>query len=176
MAIIETVSPESATGEIADIYEQTKQRIGYIPNSHVLYSANPLVLRQQAEYIQSIMQHKTLSPALMASIRVLVSQSTQCAYCVDRNTHMLVNYFGWTIDQVAATKENYMNSPLSDKEKALLGLVIQSVKDSHSVSAKDIESMHGLGWTDGDIFDAIHHGARMVAADIVINAFKVEMD
>jgi len=32
------------------------------------------------------------------------------------------------------------------------------------------------GWNDGDILDAVNHGARQVAGDIVFNAFRVERD
>jgi hypothetical protein len=55
-------------------------------------------------------------------------------------------------------------------------LVLRAVQDPASVGAGDLEAMRGLGWSDGDILDAVTHGARMVAGDIIINAFKVERD
>lgn len=58
----------------------------------------------------------------------------------------------------------------------LLGLVLKATRDSNSVSPVDLQAARAAGWSDGDILDAVNHGARMVAGDIVINGFKVERD
>ncbi len=176
MATLSTVSPDDATGEVAAVYEQIKGAWGGVPNAISLFSANPFLLRHQWEYYGSIMQHPTLSPALTACIRMLVSQDGQCAYCIDLNAGMLMNGMGWTADQVADTRANYMNSPLADREKALLGVVLKAVKTPASVSAGDVAALRAAGWSDSDILDAVNHGARMVAGDILINAFQVERD
>jgi hypothetical protein len=39
-----------------------------------------------------------------------------------------------------------------------------------------MQAARAAGWSDGDILDAVNHGARMVAGDIIINGFKVERD
>ncbi len=44
------------------------------------------------------------------------------------------------------------------------------------VSIRRTCKRHAAGWSDSDILDAVNHGARMVAGDIVINGFKVERD
>jgi hypothetical protein len=54
--------------------------------------------------------------------------------------------------------------------------VLKATRDSKSVSAIDLEAARAAGWSDRDILDAVNHGARMVAGDIVINGFKVERD
>ena len=176
MATLQTVSPDQATGEVAAVYDQINAAWGSVPNAIRLFSANPFLLRNQWEYYGSIMQHPALRPALTACIRMLVSQEGQCAYCIDLNAARLINMMGWSADQVAQTRANYLNSPLAEKEKALLGLVLKAVKTPRSVSAADVEAVRASGWKDGDIFDAVYHGARMVAGDILINAFQVERD
>jgi alkylhydroperoxidase/carboxymuconolactone decarboxylase family protein YurZ len=44
------------------------------------------------------------------------------------------------------------------------------------VTAARLDALRALGWSDGDILDALSHGATMSASDILINAFKVERD
>ncbi len=176
MATIQTVSPDTASGDVAAVYEQIKGAWGRVPNVIRVFSANPFLLRQQWEYIGSIMQHPSLSPALTACIRMLVSQNGHCSYCIDMNAGMLMNMMGWSAEQVADTRADYRNSPLAEREKALLGLVLKAVGDSTSVSAGDVAALRVAGWNDSDILDAVNHGARMVAADILINAFRVERD
>jgi uncharacterized peroxidase-related enzyme len=176
MSILRTVTPESATGEVAEIYAQIKSAWGHVPTAMQVFSAHPFLLRHQWEYYASIMQHPTLAFPLTASIRMLVSQAGNCSYCIDMNAGMLINMAGWTPEQVAATRADFKNSPLSANEKMLLGLVLKATRDSNSVTALDVQAAREAGWSDSDILDAVNHGARMVAADILINAFKVERD
>lgn len=176
MSILQTVTPESATGEVAEIYAQIKSAWGHVPTAIQAYSANPFLLKQQWEYYGNIMQHPTLTFPLTASIRMLISEAGQCNYCIDMNAGMLINMAGWTPEQVAATRANYNDSPLSPKEKTLLGLVLKATRDSNSVTAADMQAARAAGWSDSDILDAVNHGARALAGDIIINGFKVERD
>ncbi len=176
MSILQTVKPESASGEVAAIYAQIQQAWGQVPTAIQLYSANPFLLRQQWEYYGSIMQHPTLSMPLTTCIRMLVSMENQCDYCIDMNGGMLIQMAGWTPEQVAATRADYRESPLEPREKTLLGLVLKATRNSSSVSADDLQAAREAGWSDSDILDAVNHGARMVAGDILINGFKAERD
>lgn len=176
MTTIQTVSPDNATGEVAAVYEQIKNSLGHVPNAIRLFSSNPFLLKNQWEYYGSIIQHPNLSLALTACIRLLVSQQGHCAYCIDMNAGMLMNMMGWSAEQVQATRASYLDSPLPEREKALLGFVLKAVKDATGTSAEDVGALRALGWSDSDILDALNHGARMVAGDILINAFHVELD
>jgi uncharacterized peroxidase-related enzyme len=176
MTILQTVTPETATGEVAEIYAQIKAAWGYVPTAIQAFSANPFLLRHQWEYYGNIMQHPRLTFPLTASIRMLVSQGGNCTYCIDMNAGMLINMAGWTPEQIAATRADFNDSPLSPQEKILLGLVLKATRDSNSVNVADLQAARAAGWSDSDILDAVNHGARMVAADIIINGFKVERD
>lgn len=176
MSILQTVKPEAATGEVAAVYAQIQEAWGNVPTAIQVFSSNPFLLKQQWEYYGSIMQHPTLSMPLTTCIRMLVSQAGSCGYCIDMNAGMLINMAGWTPEQVAATRADYQNSPLSDKEKTLLGLVLKATSDSNNINASDLQAARDAGWSDSEILDAVNHGARMVASDILINGFKVERD
>ena len=176
MSILQTVTPEAATGEVAEIYAQIKNAWGHVPTAIQVFSANPFLLKHQWEYYGSVMQHPRLSMPLTACIRMLVSQAGHCDYCIDMNAGMLINAAGWTPEQVAATRADFNDSPLSGAEKILLGLVLKMTRDSSGATSADLQAARDAGWSDGDILDAVNHGARMVAGDIVINGFKVERD
>lgn len=176
MSILQTVTPESATGEVAEVYAQVQNAWGHVPTAIPVFSANPLLLKQQWEYYGSVMQHPTLSLPMLACIRMLVSQDGHCAYCIDMNDGMLIDMAGWTPEQVAATRADFNASPLSLREKTLLGLALKATRDSNSVRASDLDTARQAGWSDTEILDAVNHGARSVAADILINTFKAERD
>ena len=176
MSLIQTVSPESATGDIAALYAGIKERMGFVPNAIQLRSASPALLKLQMEGMGYFMQHPTLSMPLLACIRMLVSQKTDCTYCIDLNGSMLVNAMGWTMEQVAATRADPSAANLEAKEVAMLKFVLKGVGDSLSITAADLDALRALGWSDRDILDGLYHGANMVTGDILLNAFKVEKD
>ena len=149
---------------------------GGVPNVMRVWSASPFLLRQQWDYIAYSMGHPTLSGPLLACVRMLVSQTGHCDYCIDMNAGMLVDMMGWTPDQVAATRANPAAANLPERERALLLLVLRATQDPASIGAEDLEPLRIMGWSDRDILDAVAHGARMAASDIIINAFKVERD
>jgi hypothetical protein len=48
------------------------------------------------------------------------------------------------------------------------------MKNPHKVNENDMDELRKLDWQDKDIIDALNHGARMLATDILFNTFKIE--
>ncbi len=176
MTLLKTVSPEAASGEVAALYDHMKAAFGGVPNALSIWSESPLLLKQQFEFIGYYMQYPRLSGALLATIRMLVSVDTKCIYCVEFNAGMLINMMGWTPEQVAATNTDPSAANLPEREKNLLTWVLKSVQDANHVTAEELDALRAQDWSDQDILEALSHGARMVAGDIILNAFKVKRD
>lgn len=176
MSLLTTQDPKTATGVVAQQYAAITQAFGNVPNAFQLFSTSPTLLTQQWETISYYFTHPTLSGALLATIRMLVSQDNACSYCIGMNESLLINMYHQTPDAVAATKTNPEASPLNDKDKSMLLLVLKAVRTPQLIKKEDLNHVHAKGWSDKDIFDAVSHGARNVASDIIFNAFKIERD
>ncbi len=176
MPLISTVTPTEATGKVAKIYSQIEQTFGRVPNATQLFSSSPELMQRIWRELGYYMQHPNLRRPLLATIRMLISQQSQCEYCIDFNAGLLINMFGQSPEQVAATKQDPNQAPLEEKEKAMLLFVLKSVKTPTEVTEQDVQALRALGWEDGDIIDATAHGARHVAIDILFNTFKIEQD
>ena len=176
MPIIQTVTSEQATGKVAEIYRQMEQAFGHVPNAMQMWSSSPTILEQQWQSIGYYMNHAALSFPLLTMVRMLVSQENHCDYCVGFNAAMLINQCGLTPEQVNLTKQNPEQAPLNDKDKAMLLLVLKAVSTPNAVGADDLQKLRSLGWSDGDMLDAVMHGARNMAADVIFNTFKIEND
>jgi uncharacterized peroxidase-related enzyme len=176
MSIISTVAPQDATGQVAQVYGQIEQAMGRLPNAMRLFSASPDTLTMQWQHIGYYFQHPTLSFPLLASIRMLVSQDNDCAYCIDMNEALLIERCGFTPEQTAAAKRNPADIPLPEKDKAMLLFALKATRSPKTVTAGDLHALRMLGWNDRDLFDAINHAARNVAADIIFNTFKIDND
>lgn len=176
MSIISTVTPGQASGKVAVAYGQIQQMMGRVPNAFQIYSSSPALLEQHLQQVSYYMQHPTLSFPLLAMVRMLVSEHNDCQYCVGFNEVMLMHRAGLTPEQVAATKRDPADAPLPEKEKAMLLLVLKATKTPKMVEKSDLDQLRALGWSDSDIMDAVYHGARNVAVDIVFNAFNIDND
>ena len=176
IALIDTVSPENAKGDVAKVYEEISTQWQMVPNPIKLYSTNPEMLRHKWDAYQSIGKHKTVDARFQTVIRMLVSADHDCKYCVGMNESLLINAFQMDPEKVMAMKKNPSAAPLPAKEKGLLEFVLKATKDSKSTSKADIDALHKLGWNDSEIFFATSYAAEMVATDILINAFHVKVD
>lgn len=176
MTIVQTVSPDQATGKVAQIYAQLEQRFGRVHQGFQLYSASPDLMEQLFQQNGYYMQHPTLGFALLALVRMLVSEQNECAYCIGFNEAMLINQGVMTPEQIAEARRDPSTVPLSEKDKAMLLFVLKGTKAPKSIQAGDLDALRALGWTDRDIVDGLFHGARNAAVDIMFDAFKVEND
>jgi alkylhydroperoxidase family enzyme len=175
MALIKTTPPAEAEGKLAELYKETEAMFGVVPNNAQILGVSPAILENQLDFIGYYRGHPTLSMAFLAMIRMLVAESTNSPYCVGLN-NMLLTQVGLTAEQIEAAKTDADKVPMSDKEKALIKFVLKATKDPHGVTASDIDGLRGLGWSDQDIFDAVVHGARAVATNILFDVFKIELD
>lgn len=176
MSIVHTVPVEKASGKVSEIYGQVSEFFGRVPNGMQIYSSSPGLLEQQWQSMSYYMQHPTLSFPLLAMIRMVVSERNNCEYCVGMNESLLVNVAGLDAGQVSATKKKPELAPLEQKDKQMLLFVLKAMETPREIAAKDMDELRSLGWSDGEIVDAVAHGARNVAVDIVFNTFKVEND
>lgn len=175
MSLIRVIEKEDATGQVAAIYENMVNAIGFVPNAFKIYSTSDHLLETQVGNLGYFMRHKTLGGKLLALVRLLVSVQEHCTYCVGVNTGILMQY-GILPEMAEAIKADPSKAPLDEKEMAMLLFVLKVVKDSNAVDQADVDRLKALGWSDSDILEGAWHGASQVAADKIFNAFKIESD
>lgn len=176
MSLIQITPPERAEGQLAETYREIQELFGMVPNAMQTVSASPQLLASRWMANSYFYKQSNLSPALQATIRLLVSEANDCAYCVDFNAAMLINTFEQTFEQVAATRRDPELSPLPEKEKAMLRFTLKSLHTPLDVTANDLATLHAQGWSDQDALDAVTLAANNRAADMILNTFKVERD
>lgn len=176
MPLIDTITPDQATGPIAEIYAEVKERFGYVPNAMQLDSQNPAQMARHWGSIKEILAYEGLSQRLFTTIRMLASEVERCEYCIQLNMGLLIEMEGLSQEQVQGIMADPSSAPLDEAEKALLRYVVKVLKDSNASRAEDIQVLRDQGLTDQQIYDALNHGAQQIASDIILNAFKVEPD
>ena len=175
MALLKMVPPDEAEGKLLELYDTAEQFFGTVPNNVTMFGVSPAMLENQVQFAVYSMEHPTLSASFFAMIRLLVSHATGSPYCARMNAGLLMQQ-GFTSEQLEAAKAEGGETPLDEKETAMLLFVLKATKAPKSTEAKDVDDLRAMGWTDRDIFDAVAHGARAVATNIIFDAFKLEND
>ena len=173
MALIQTVEPDQAEGQVKEVYDFMQQNTGVIPAPLQLASASPRMLDTAWQSIQYYSQHPTLGFGLLSSIRYLVAQEYDYTFCTGFNKNFL-KMQGLTDEDIEKMEDDPLQTPLDDKDRAMVAFVMKAVKSPDAVEQPDMDQLHELGWTDSDILDALAHGTNMVASSILMKTFKMD--
>ncbi len=174
MALIKTVDPEKAEGDVKEIYEALQKNIGVIPSPMELASASPWMMKTMWQSILYYTQHPNLGFGVLSTIRYLVAEEYDYAFCINFNKNFL-KMQGMTDEDIQKTSQDPAQAPLDDKDRALVAFVMKAIKAPNSIDQADMDGLYSLGWEDGDILDAMSHAAHMVSASILMKTFKMDI-
>ena len=176
MSLLNTLTIETATGEIKEIFDEIQSAFGMVPNGVGLWSVNPERLKEQWANIKNTMSKDEETQKLQTIIRYLVSEVNSCEYCIGLNGGMLINMYGMTQDSLLEMEKNPSSAPLNIKNKALLLFALKSIKDSKSVTIQDINVLKELAITEKEIFDIVYDASRMLVVNTLFETFKVQAE
>ena len=169
------ITPQPPPGEearVAAIRAEISSLFGHMPAGMELLVMTPEILEQRWATMQYYLRHPRLSMALLAFIRLLVSDRLGAPFCIGMNQAILQKK-GVAPDAIEAARQDPSQAPLPEAERVLLLLVLKATEAPLSVTADDLATARTHGWSDRDILEAILHGANNVAADILFNTYKV---
>lgn len=174
MALIKTVDPEKAEGDVKEVYDALKKNIGVIPSPMELASASPWMMKTMWHSIRYYTRHPNLGFGLLSTIRYLVAEEYDYAFCINFNKNFL-KMQGMSEEDTQKITQDPAQAPLDDKDRAMLTFVMSAIKTPDAVTQEDVDHLHIFGWEDGDILDALSHGTSMIGASILMKTFKMDI-
>lgn len=176
MSLLQLPTTDDATAEVKEIFEEIQAAFGIVPNALRQWAVNPRALRVQWNDIKITLSKDKENQKLHTMVRYLVSGESQCKYCTGFNGGMLINMFGMTQDEVVALQKDYTTAPLDAKNKALLLLAMESIKNPDSVNEKDIKGLKERGISEVEMFDIVHAAGHMLSVNTIFKTFKLLSD
>jgi len=138
MAWIETIGPDQASGELAEMYRKIAGARGGVADIHQVQSLNPRVLMAHFEHYKAVMfQASPLSRTQREAIAVAVSEANACRYCVGHHTAALAGL------------------PAEPVDPRLLTWAARLARTPEGSTRADVEDLRALGLNDRAILDAI---------------------
>jgi alkylhydroperoxidase family enzyme len=169
MFLVKTVDPAEATGSVAEVYAAFKQA-GSVPLPMELLSASPGLQKLQFGVMGHFISHAKLSPPLLASIRFAASGLSCHDACLDFNGKLL-RRMGMGKADLEALSQGRAPESLDEREAALALFVRKALSQPAAVTAADVDALRAQDWADSDIFDAVYHGASLMASAALQKAF-----
>ncbi|MGE5196823.1 MAG: carboxymuconolactone decarboxylase family protein [Anaerolineae bacterium] len=160
-------TPEKATPEIEQIYEEFKKKMGRIPNIFLHMGHSAVALRGYLAQ-QELAGKTSIPPKLREEIALVVAEVNKCHYCLSAHS-AIAKMQGLNAQQINfARKGESANS----KESAILQFAKKIVEKRGDLSEADVDTLKKNGVTDQEIVDVIF----LVSINIFTNYFNLVVD
>ncbi|GAC1579194.1 MAG: peroxidase-related enzyme [Candidatus Elarobacter sp.] len=139
--------------DIRTICEETRAKIGFVPNVFLAYAKRPDHFRAFMHYHDLLMKGPSgLSRAEREAIVVVVSAENACLYCVTAHGAALRILGKDTLvaDQIAT---NWRTAELSPRLRAILTFASRVNEPGFVASDKEIAELKAAGLSDDDVWD-----------------------
>jgi uncharacterized peroxidase-related enzyme len=153
MAWIDTIAPDIADDELAEIYDDIADARGGVANILQAHSLNPDALRDHVALYETLLFGRSnLRRAEREALAVVVSAANDCTYCVRHHAEALAAY--WTDDRVEQLATDYTSlEDLSSKLRAACDFAVHLTVAPGEPTEADVDQLREVGWSDRDVLD-----------------------
>jgi uncharacterized peroxidase-related enzyme len=167
MTYVDTVGEDEATGAVAELYTDERERMGYLANFVRAFSARPDVYRAWQQLNGSI---KARDPRRYELATLAAARRLRSSYCALAHGKVLAEQF-LDADAVRALPDG-----LDEADRAVMELAEKVATDATSVAAGDVERLRALGLADGEIVDVVLAAAARCFFSKTLDALGVQPD
>lgn len=139
MSYLKLPTKEDLAGKARELYEDTENRWGYVPNISRAYALAPKVMVAEDVWSKGVMYEGFLPRKLKEAIATTVSATNNCNYCASSHAHAFTIAGGSDEDGKACKLLDF--SPFDEKEQAALKFTKKAVIDAKSIKKEDIENL-----------------------------------
>ena len=149
MSVIRTPEPSEATGEVAAIYAEDIEDLGYVPSYTRVMAVNPEALRAFENLVRAIVPQ--LGKRRYELITLAAAQALQSEHC--RLAHGRKTLDIMDEDELERIARDYRDAGLPEEEVALMDYAVRVATDTGSLTDADTLRLRELGYSDREIVD-----------------------
>ncbi len=164
------ITPEP-NREMQVLLRGVRAKLGHVPPHWELFaSINPTRFKMFLEEINYLTAHSNIEKDFFAFLRYAIATDNGFDYCMRFNQQLLLST-GYTPEDLHAVEGTDKNIPFDKKHQALFDAALTAVFEPDRFTAETIASLHRIGWSDADIFDAIDHAAFLFKFARILKAY-----
>jgi uncharacterized peroxidase-related enzyme len=168
MAYVQTVPEETATGDVATLYEEERERFGFVPNLVTVFSQRPDAYRAWRGLVDAILATSDFRRYELATLAA--ARELRSSYCTLAHSKVLSERF-YDAEAVVALPEG-----LDEADTAIMEVAAKVAGDASTVSQADVDRLRSLGLDDGEIVDVMLAAAARSFFSKMLEALGAEPD
>ena len=170
---IDTISPESAEGTVAEIYEEARAAKGYVPNYSRVFALRPEVFDAWdalASAIRKSMGKRRYELATLAAARSLKSSYCSLAHGKVLRDQVLGS------DQLIAVMVDPTDSGIPSEEQKIMEFAERVATDASAITSEEVQALRDSGLSDPEILDVALAAAARSFFSKVLDAMGADPD
>ena len=170
---IDTISPESAEGTVAEIYEEARSAKGYVPNYSRVFALRPEVFdawEALASAISKSMGKRRYELATLAAARSLKSSYCSLAHGKVLRDQVLGR------DQLVAVMVDPTDSGIPPEEQKIMEFAERVATDASAITSEEVQALRDSGLSDPEILDVALAAAARSFFSKVLDAMGADPD
>jgi uncharacterized peroxidase-related enzyme len=170
---IDTVPEESASGLVAEFYQQQKSAWGFLPNFAEAFSTRPEVAKAWSLLSKTVrdgMDRRRFEIATIGAARALRS-----TYCTAAHSKFLRDECGDEPTMIAIA-EDPSGAGLGEQDRAVYKFAARVARDASSIQQHDVNVLRELGLTDADVADIVFAAAARSFFTRVLDGLGARLD
>ena len=173
MTFIETVHPDEATGEVAELYAAAEAVFGHLPNLARAFSARPAVYAAWQQLNGAI--KATMDLRRYELVTLAAAGRLRSSYCSLAHGKILAGELLGAEGTLAAATDRHA-AGLDEVDVAVMDLAEQVVDDATAVTEADVARLRTLGLSDAEILDVVLAATARCFFSKTLDALGVQPD
>lgn len=171
---ITPVTLETATGAVAEILQNTKAKLGFVPNMYGYMAALPGVLEGYMAAYASFRNDAGFTPPEQETVFLSVSAVNGCTYCTAAHSMIADKMSGVPADSLAALRDG---GPLPDAKLNALAVFTRTMVEKRGMPDKaEVDSFLAAGFTSQHVLGIVQAIACKTYSNFVNHLAATEVD
>lgn len=149
---LETISDAMATGRVAEIFAQQRERFGKVFSTARCMTTRPDLLPAYTDFVEAVRRGFTLSMREWKLITLVAARYVPSTHCSYVYAQQLVDDLG-SKEAVIAVQRDFRRAGLPVKDVEMLTYAEKVVRAPQTIERVDIERLRRAGFEDRQIMD-----------------------
>lgn len=149
MSILRMTPESEAAGLVAEIYEDDRRSLGYVPSYTKALSLNPEAYLAAESLLKAV--SKPLGIRRYELVTLAASQAIGSTHC--RLAHGEKSLRIFNEEQLVAIAKDFHHADLSEAEVAMMDYAMRVCTDAAAMTDSDTQRLRDLGFSDREIVD-----------------------
>ena len=168
---IETLNPETTTGEAKELFNAVNKKLGFIPNLIKVFGNSPATLKSYLS-LGELTASGNFNNKFREQLALAIGEENSCNYCLSAHT-AIGKMNGLSDEQTELSRQGISGDT---KVQAGLQFAKEVTKNRGQVSTEAINAVKAAGYNDGDILEIVLNVVSNTLTNYVNHIAETEID